>query len=61
MSLPVARGGYHGLYIELKTGKGRTSESQDWWIDKLTIEGYKAVVCRGWEAAKDMIEEYLKL
>ena len=60
--LPVARGGYHGLYIELKRLKGgRVEECQQWYLANLSRQGYKAVVCKGWEAARDVIEEYLAL
>lgn len=58
--LPVPRGGYHGLYIELKRRKGgRLSEEQAVWIDRLNRLGYRAVVCRGWDAARAEIEAYL--
>lgn len=59
--LPVPRGGYHGLYIELKRRKGgRLSEDQKVWIDRLNHLGYRAVVCRGWDAARAEIETYLR-
>ena len=58
--LPVARNGYHGLYIELKRTKGgRVSDEQEGWIKGLTRCGYKAVVCRGWESAQKVILDYL--
>lgn len=60
MCLPVSRGGYHGLYIELKRQKGGTvSETQKSWITALAEQGYKAVVCRGAEEAIKVIKEYL--
>lgn len=60
MCLPVARGGYHGLYVELKRQKGGTvSETQKSWITALAEQGYKAVVCRGAEEAIRTIKEYL--
>lgn len=59
--LPVARSGYHGLYIELKrTEGGRVSEEQRAWMDRLTEQGYYTAVCRGWEEAKNVIEGYLQ-
>ena len=59
--LPVPRGGYHGLYIELKRRKGgRLSEDQAVWIDRLNRVGHRAVVCRGWDAARAEIELYLR-
>lgn len=60
--LPVARGGYHGLYIEMKRLKGsKTTEEQKEWIKNLNNQGYFACICKGWEAAKDVIMQYLSL
>lgn len=61
LCLPVARAGYHGLYIELKRQQGgHVSVNQKAWLNALTDQGYRAVVCCGWEAAKDEIERYLE-
>jgi len=62
--LPVPRitpftDGYYGLYIEMKAPKGRTSENQEWWIEKLEKRGYRVEVCYGFEEAREVIEEYL--
>lgn len=59
LCLPVARGGYHGLYIELKVGKNKTTEKQDKWIAALRQQGYYVSVCYGWEEARETIENYL--
>lgn len=59
--IPIARGGKHGLYIELKRRKGgRVSSEQIRWIEALMREGYACAVCCGWRAAKDEIERYLE-
>ena len=60
--LPVPCGQYHGLYIEMKRLKGGklTPEQKD-WIKFLNDSGYKAIVCKGHEAAIEMIKEYLGL
>ena len=59
--LPVARGGKHGLYIELKRRKyGRLDQDQAKWLEALMHEGYACAVCFGWEAARDVIEDYLR-
>lgn len=61
MFLPVARGGSHGLYIELKRIKGgRVSAEQLAWMEELTREGYTCAVCHGWEEARKVIQIYLK-
>ena len=58
--LPVARGKYHGLYIELKSEKGRETEAQSWWLAALRRQGYAARVCHGWVEARECIEKYLE-
>jgi hypothetical protein len=60
MFLSVPRGYFHGLYIEMKSTDSRLSNSQDWWVDKLSQQGYKVQVCFGWEEAKSVIEKYLE-
>lgn len=59
LMLPIPAGGYHGLFVEMKTRRGRVSDNQQRWIDALNTFGYRAVVCYGWEAARDEIESYL--
>ena len=61
LMLPVSRGGYHGLFIELKVGKNKTSTNQDWWLDELCNQGYRCEVSYGFEKAKETILQYLKL
>lgn len=63
--LDVARAGYHGLRIELKATradlgrKPQVSPAQRDWLERLTEHGYRAVVCEGWESARDEILQYL--
>ncbi|MDB8814630.1 VRR-NUC domain-containing protein [Romboutsia sp. 1001216sp1] len=59
LCLPVPRRNYHGLYIEMKYGNGRTSKEQKEWINKLNEQGYYATVCNGFEEAKEAIERYI--
>lgn len=48
-----------GLWIEMKAGKNRTSENQEWWLKKLAEQGYRTRVCYSAEEAMDEIEDYL--
>lgn len=57
--LPVARQGHHGLYIEMKAPGGRERDSQKWWRERLTAQGYKSVVCTGAEQAIEQLTYYL--
>ena len=58
--LPVARAGFHGLYIELKYGKNKPTADQKKWIARLKEQGYKAITCYGWREAANEIENYLR-
>lgn len=60
LCLPVARGGYHGLYIEMKVKPNKPSAHQKKWIENLSAQGYKAVVCYGWEEAAQIILDYMQ-
>lgn len=61
LCLPVPRGGYHGLYIELKRIKGgEVSKSQKEWLALLNRQGYFAMVCFGWQEAARTITKYLE-
>ena len=59
LCLPVARHGYHGLYLEMKSKKGRVRQSQRWWLDALTAQGYLAVDGKGFAQGVDVFTEYL--
>ena len=57
--LPVARGDFHGLFLEMKFGKGRVSKEQKYWLNSLTLAGYLCVVCFDFESAKDAVLDYV--
>lgn len=59
--LPVARGKFHGLFIEMKYGNNKATPKQREWIIELNNQGYYAVVCNGFEEAKVTIETYIKM
>lgn len=59
--LPVARGGFYGLFIEMKAGKNKTTQKQEEWLAALGAQGYCAQVCYGFEEARDAILKYLDL
>lgn len=57
--LPVPRGGFIGLAIELKALDGHESTEQRAWRRALTEHGWQARVCFGWQAAWDALRDYL--
>ena len=59
--IPLARGKYHGLYIELKTKTGKPSAEQKEFISDMHRNGYAAVFCYGAEEAIEATKQYLKL
>lgn len=62
LCLPVARGRFHGLYIELKRERGNsTTENQERWLEFLKVQGYCAVVCHGCEEAAAVLLGYLQM
>lgn len=58
--IPVPRGEYGSLYIEMKNGKaGRLSEHQKDRISELQVLGNKVVVCRSIEEFIAEVTEYM--
>ena len=57
--LPIPRKEYHGLFIELKSKKGRTSQSQKMWLELLKYQGYCAKVCNDFDDVTKLINWYL--
>lgn len=53
------RGEYHGLFIEIKTERGRASEAQGKFMDSLWERGYLVALCFGYERAVKVIDSYL--
>jgi hypothetical protein len=60
LCLPVARGSYHSLYIEMKAGPtARVNVNQAVWHRALREQGHAVRVAYGWEQARDAINLYL--
>jgi hypothetical protein len=60
LCLPVARGKYHSLWLELKRTKGgRVSPDQHWWHDQLTAQGHLVVTVKGCTEAVAALLPYL--
>lgn len=65
VGLPVARGGFHALFIEVKRPKaegkraGVVGDDQSKWHIALHNEGNCVGICYGWTHARLMIEAYL--
>ena len=57
--LAKAASGKYGMFIEMKTKRGRVSERQRDLFPLLEAAGYAVVVARGWKEAADAVEMYL--
>lgn len=53
-----ARGGYHGLAIEMKYDDGTVKPEQKQWLKTLSKEGYACAVCWSADEAIKIIERY---
>ena len=60
LHLPVARKGFHGLWIEMKTQRGGVSKKQKEWHKRLSERGHSVKVCRSIQQATEALHEYLK-
>lgn len=67
--LPVRRGGWSGLYIEMKkpsekpvkaTSKGGVSDDQAEFGAFVQSQGFGWIVCYSWEDAAAVIEQYME-
>lgn len=58
--LPYPAGPFHGLYVELKTGRNKPTPEQLEFIEYANRAGYRAVVCYGAEAAINAIQDYIE-
>lgn len=61
LMLPVARGKYHGLFIEMKAGKNKPTEKQKDFLSAVQAQGYAGIVCYSAEQATEAITNYLEL
>lgn len=60
--LPVARGGYHGLFVEMKRANGvpsDVSDEQREWLEVLGANGYRCAVAFGFQEGRAAILDYL--
>jgi hypothetical protein len=59
--LPVPKLNFHGLWIEMKAKKNKTSEEQNVWISELSKRKYAVSVAYSWVQATEHLIYYLEL
>ena len=59
ITLPVPRGGYTGLSVELKYGNNKPTKEQIDYGARLKVEGWYVAYLYDWEEAANLIKRYL--
>ena len=57
--LMKSNGLFHGLFIEIKTAKGRQTESQKEFEAKAGQNGYQYMICRSLEEFMNAVKNYI--
>ena len=60
LELNIAKGGWHGLKIEMKTAKGRQSIYQKNWQRLVEAQGYKYIIARSIEEFMEQVTDYMR-
>lgn len=58
--LPIPKGKYHGLFIEMKWGKNKLTDSQKEFGQFVERQGYQTKVAYDWEMALSYLIEYME-
>ena len=59
--IPMPHRGYHGCFIEMKRLTGsRYAQEQKWWLEELSKQGYKAEFAKGFDGAKEILDDYFR-
>lgn len=61
LCLPISRGPFIGLYIEMKKEGGAVSETQTKWIEALRAAGHHTVVCYSAPDAIGVLQVYMAM
>lgn len=61
LCLPVARGGYHSLYVEMKRFDGKLSDEQKKVQSELIAQGNSVATCYSSGEAIHILHNYLKM
>lgn len=59
--VPLPKGGFHGLLIEMKAKGGKTTKEQEEWLDLLNQNGYAVTIAFGADEAIRKIKRYVRL
>ena len=59
--LPIRRGQFGGLWIEMKFGKNTISDEQQAYLQFLPSQFFATCVCYSWQYAAQCVRRYLEL
>ena len=59
--IPLAKGNYYGMFIEMKFGDNKLTEHQRIIMSELLKKYYYATVCRSFDSFKETVENYINL
>lgn len=59
--LPVRRGSFVGLSIELKVGNNKPTPEQLWYGEQLEKQGWRVCYCWGFEQTQKQLIDYLEM
>lgn len=59
LMLAVARNNYYGMFIEMKSDRGRLTKEQEAMLVRLKYQGYRIEVCNSLEMFQSIINTYL--
>ncbi len=57
----IAKGRWHGMFLELKAGNNTPTESQEQFMYDMASQGYYCIWASGYEHARKCIEIYLEI
>jgi len=60
LMIPMMRGRYGGMFLELKSKGGTLRDVQKWWLNTLAYEGYWCAVAFGVDEAIEAIKTYVE-
>ncbi len=58
--VPLPKGKYHGLYIEMKVKPNKPTDKQKDFLADMAVAGYATAVCYGADDAIRVTKQYLK-
>ena len=59
--VPLPKGGFHGLFVEMKAKWGKTTKEQEEWLSLLNSNGYAVCVAVGANEGIEKIKRYVRL